>query len=164
VTGRHLGGGGHVDTQPGLRLHRAVCSKKVSKKEDCRAASWTVYPAGRYPHRRFHLDVVAQAVATAAYGQDADERPLTWDFVGRRYACTGRTVSRWTSWIAGLTDVEALARTCIRLDPEGLPAAARPQTGDLRARAGHALAAWRAESTQGQRFGAVWSRTAVGTA
>ena len=60
--------------------------------------------------------------------------------IGRRYACSGRSVSRWTHWIAGLTDVEALARECIRVDPDGMPAAARPDAIDGRARAGWVLA------------------------
>jgi hypothetical protein len=117
-------------------LQRATCSKR----ENCRAPSWTVYPPGRYPHRRFHLDVVAQAVALAAHGRDAEDRRLSRDTIGRRYACSGRTVSRWTLWVAEITDIEALARTCIRLDPDGMPAAPRPDAGGVRARAGQALA------------------------
>jgi hypothetical protein len=99
-----------------------------------------VYPPGRYPDRRFDLDVVANAVAAAVFGRNDEDRPMTWAAIGQLYACSGRCVSRWTHWIAGLTDVEALARTCARIDPEGMPAAVRPEANDSRARAGQALA------------------------
>lgn len=135
VTRRRLGSCGRVEIQPGLRLHRATCSNP-----DCSAPSWTVYPLGRYPDRRFDLDVVAKAVATGAYGRDDEDRPMTWAAIAKRYACSGRSVSRWTVWVAGLTDVEALARTCTRIDPDGMPAALRPEAKDRRARAGQALA------------------------
>jgi hypothetical protein len=99
-----------------------------------------VYPLGRYPDRRFDLDVVASAVATGVYGRDDEDRPMTWAAIAKGYACSGRSVSRWTVWVAGLTDVEALARICTRIDPEGMPAAVRPEAKDSRARAGQALA------------------------
>lgn len=135
VTGRFLGTSGHVETRPGQRLHRATCSRR-----DCSAPSWTIYPRGRYPDRQFNLDVVANAVASGVFARDEENRPMTWAAVGQRYACSGRSVSRWTLWIAGLTDIEALARTCIQIDPEGMPAAVRPEGTGSRARAGQALA------------------------
>lgn len=135
VTGRHLGPSGRVLTQPGQRLHRARCSK-----QDCSAPSWTVYPPDRYPYRRFGLGVVVSAVATSAFGRDGEGRSVTWTAIGRGHSCSGRSVSRWAHWIGGLTDIDALARQCIRIDPEGMPAAARPDAIDSRARAGWALA------------------------
>lgn len=132
---RHLGRSRRVEIQPAQRLHRAKCSKR-----DCSAPSWTVYPAGRYPDRRFELDVVAHAVAESAFERDAEGRAKAFASIARRYACSGRSVSRWTGWIAGLTDIEALARECIRIDPDGMPAAVRPDSVDKRARAGWALA------------------------
>lgn len=135
VTGRHLGSSGYVEIRPGQRLHRATCSSR-----GCSAPSWTLYPTGRYPSRRFDLGVVVTAVANGVYGRDAEDRPVTRAVTGRQYACSGRSVSRWTRWIAELTDVEALARTCTRIDPDGMPAAVRPETSDSRARAGRALA------------------------
>jgi hypothetical protein len=86
------------------------------------------------------LDVVVKAVTTGVYGRDTEDRPMTWAAIAKRYACSGRSVSRWTQWVAGLTDVEALARTCSRVDPEGMPAAVRAEANDSRARAGRALA------------------------
>jgi hypothetical protein len=62
--------------------------------------------------------------------------------IGRRYSCSGRSVSRWTSWVVEITDIEALARECARLDPDGMPVAVRPHSSDSRARAGWALAAF----------------------
>lgn len=135
VTCRCLGSSGHVETQPGQRLHRATCSSR-----DCPAPSWTIYPPGRYPYRRFGLDVVVSAVATSAFELDGDGRPVALEATGRRYTCSGRSVSRWTGWIAGLTDIEALARECSRIDPDGMPVATRLDAGHSRARAGRALA------------------------
>jgi len=135
VTFRHLGVSGHVETQPGRRLHRAECSKR-----DCFAPSWTVYPPGRYPCRHFGLDVVAKAVATSAFELDDETRPIALAETGRRYACSGRSVARWTRWIVGLTDIEALARECARIAPDGMPVAVRPNTSHSRAQAGRALA------------------------
>jgi hypothetical protein len=134
VTRRHLGTSGRVEIQPEQRLHRVKCSKR-----DCSAPSWTVYPAGRHPSRRFDLDVVAHAVAQSAFDRDDEERASAFASIGRRYSCSGRSVSRWTGWVAGLTDVEALARDCVRIDPDGMPASARPDATHSRARAGWAL-------------------------
>lgn len=135
VTGRHLGASGRVEIQPALQLHRAKCSK-----QDCSAPGWTVYPAGRYPDRRFDLDVVAHAVGESAFDRDAEGRATAFASIARRYSCSGRSVSRWTDWVAGLTDIEALARECVRIDPDGMPAAGRPDSVAKRARAGWALA------------------------
>lgn len=136
ITSRHLQASGRVEIEPGRRLHRAKCSK-----HDCSVPSWTVYPAGRYPDRRFDLDVVAQAVADSAFGQDAEGLATAFAAIGQRYSCSGRSVSRWTRWVAGLSDIEALARECVRIDPDGMPAAAlRPNSIASRARAGWALA------------------------
>lgn len=135
MTRKHLGASGRVESEPGQRLHRAKCSKR-----DCSAPSWTVYPPGCYPDRRFDLDVVAHAVAQSAFGRDAEGRPTAFAAIARRYSCSDRSVSRWTDWVAGLTDLEALARACVRIDPDGMPAAVRPDCVDKRARAGWALA------------------------
>jgi len=149
VTRRHLEASGRVEIRPGQRLHRARCSKR-----DCSAPSWTVYPPGRYPDRRFDLDVVTSAVATGVYGRDAEGRPLTRNATSRRFACSGRSVSRWTHWVVGLTDIEELARTCTRIDPDGMPAALRPEASDNRARAGWALAVF-------DRFAALLEKRSV---
>ena len=80
------------------------------------------------------------AVATSAFGRDGEGRSVTWAAIGRGHSCSGRSVSRWAHWIGGLTDIDALARQCIRIDPEGMPAAPRPDALDSRARGGWALA------------------------
>lgn len=132
---RHLGRSRRVEIQPAQRLHRAKCSKR-----DCSAPSWTVYPEGRFPDRRFELDVVAHAVAESAFERDAEGRVKAFASIARRYRCSGRSVSRWTDWVTGLTDIEVLARECVRIDPHGMPAAVRPDSVNKRARAGWALA------------------------
>lgn len=108
--------------------------------QGCSAAGWTVYPAGRYPNRRFDLDVVANAVASNAFARDAEDRPQPLVSIGGHYACSGRTVARWTHWVLELTDIESLARDCIRIDPEGMPATVRGDAIGIRGRAGQALA------------------------
>jgi hypothetical protein len=135
VTCRHLEPAGRVQIEPEQWLHRATCSKP-----DCSAPSWTVYPAGRYPDRRFDLDVVVGAVTASVFERDDSGRATAFASIGRRYVCSGRSVSRWTGWIAGLTDIDALAAQCIRVDAAGMPAAVRPEGTDSRARAGWALA------------------------
>lgn len=135
VTRRRLGVSGRVETQPAQRLHRAKCSSR-----NCSAPAWTVYPAGRYPHRRFELDVVVDAVCESAFDRNDEDRATAFAVIARRHMCSSRSVSRWTDWIAGLTDIEALARKCTRIDPEGMPAAVRTDSIDTRARAGWALA------------------------
>jgi len=107
--------------------------------QGCSVAGWTVYPPGRYPCRRFDLDVVANAVASNAFARDVEGRPQSLVSIGGHYACSGRTVSRWTRWVVELTDVESLARDCIRIDPEGMPAAVGHALG-IRGGAGQALA------------------------
>jgi hypothetical protein len=56
-------------------------------------------------------------VGASAFGRNVEDRPLSFESIGRAYGCSGRSVSRWTRWISGLTDVEALARECMRVDP-----------------------------------------------
>lgn len=68
--------------------------------------------------------------------------------------CSGQSVSRWTDWIAGLTDIEALARECTRIDPDGMPAAVRTDSIDSRAQAGWALAVF-------DRFAALLDKQSV---
>lgn len=133
VTFRQLDTSGRVDVRPGQRLHRATCST-------CDAPSWTVYPPGRYPGRHFNLDVVTSAVATAACARDSDNRPTPFTTVARRYACSGQSVSRWTHWLVNLTDLNALARECARLDPDAMPVAPPQATDDVRGQAARALA------------------------
>lgn len=137
VTRRSLGASGRVEIEPGQRLHRARCSQR-----DCSAPDWTIYPAARYPDRRFDLEVVAHAVAESAFERDDAGRATAFAGIGRRYSCSGRSVSRWTSWVAELTDIEVLVRECVRIDPDGMPVAVRQNSIDSRARAGWALAAF----------------------
>ena len=132
---KHLGSSGHVESVPSERRHRARCSSR-----DCPAPGWTVYPPGCRPHRHFGLDVMASAVATSAFDLDDVGRRVTLAVTARRYRCSGGSVARWTRWIVGLTDIEALARECIRIDPDGMPMAAGSATGDIRSQAGWTLA------------------------
>jgi hypothetical protein len=89
---------------------RARCSDR-----GCAAGSWTIYPAGAYPHRSYQLCVVAAAVAEVCVAGRSRR------VVAERHGCSRRSVSRWVCWTAGLAQPEDLARLCARLDPEGLP-------------------------------------------
>ena len=81
----------------------------------CAAGSWTVYPAGAYPHRSYQLCVVAAAVAEVCVAGRSRRA------VAVRHDCSRRSVSRWVRWTAQLASPADLARLCARLDPEGLP-------------------------------------------
>ena len=106
---------------------RARCSDRR-----CAAGSWTIYPAGAYPHRSYQLCVVAAAVAETCAG---DSRRA----VAEHHDCSRRSVSRWIRWTAGLASPEDLARLCARLDPEGLPPPRPATAGGEVSRAGSVL-------------------------
>ncbi len=106
---------------------RARCSDRR-----CAAGSWTIYPAGAYPHRSYQLCVVAAAVAEICAG---DSRRA----VAAHHDCSRRSVSRWIRWTAGLASPEDLARLCARLDPEGLPPPMPATSGGEVSRAGSVL-------------------------
>jgi hypothetical protein len=119
-----------VEYASGQVRRRACCSER-----GCSAASWTVYPAGSYPHRTFQLDVVSSAVAQVAAGQSVRR-------AAERHQCSRRSVSRWRSWCsAGLVAAEGLASAAARLDPDGLPPPARAGR-DAQGQAGWALRLW----------------------
>jgi len=105
---------------------RARCSDR-----SCSAGSWTVYEPGGYPHRTLLLSVVASAVAAMAIGEVA-----TATAVARAHDCDRRSVGRWVWWVAALAVPAGLARTCARLDPDGLPPPPTPRTAGVVARAG----------------------------
>jgi transposase-like protein len=89
---------------------RARCSDRR-----CAAGSWTLYPAGAYPHRSYQLDVVASAVAAVCVG-GASRRAAA-----EHHACSRRSVARWVRWTAQLARPADLTQVCARLDPDGLP-------------------------------------------
>jgi hypothetical protein len=97
---------------------RVRCSDRA-----CPAGSWTLYPTGSYPHRSFQLCAVASTVAEVCFSG------ATRVSVAARHLCSRRSVSRWVGWMADLADPQHLARTCTRLDPDGLPPP-RPATGE----------------------------------
>jgi len=89
---------------------RARCSDRR-----CAVGSWTIYPAGAYPHRSYQLCVVAAAVADVCFGGDSRQTVAT------RHDCSRRSVARWVRWTARLASPADLAQLCARLDPEGFP-------------------------------------------
>jgi hypothetical protein len=107
---------------------RARCSDR-----QCAAGSWTIYPAGVYPHRSYQLDVVAAAVAEVCFAGRSRRA------VAEHHACSPRSVSRWVRWTAGLARPADLARLCARLDPEGLPPPTPAPAGGEVSRAGAVL-------------------------
>ncbi len=98
-----------VEYASGQVRRRACCSDR-----NCPAPSWTVYPAGMYPHRVFQLDVVSSALAQVAAGESAGQ-------AAERHLCSRRSVGRWRRWCAQLLVPEELAAAVVRLDPDGLP-------------------------------------------
>mgnify|MGYP001616700288 CR=1 FL=1 len=49
-----------------------------------------------------------------------------------QHLCSRDSVRRWKNWVEALASPQELERLCLRLDPDGLPAAAR--TGSVAAR------------------------------
>ncbi len=107
---------------------RARCSDRR-----CAAGSWTIYPAGVYPHRSYQLCVVAAAVAEVCFAGGRRRAVAT------RHNCSRRSVSRWVGWTARLANPEDLAWLCARLDPEGLPPPPPAPAGGEVSRAGSVL-------------------------
>lgn len=107
---------------------RARCSDRR-----CAGGSWTMYPAGVYPHRSYQLCVVASAVAEVCFAGGSRRA------VAGRHDCSRRSVSRWVRWTAQLASPEDLARLCARLDPEGLPPPTPVTAGGEVSRAGSVL-------------------------
>ncbi len=132
--------GGHVvaevlhDLAQGTRRvidvlrRRARCSDRR-----CAAGSWTLYPAGAYPHRSYQLCVVAAAVAEVCVA-GASRRA-----VAVRHDCSRRSVARWVRWTATLASPADLTRLCARLDPDGLPPPTPAAVGGEVSRAGSVL-------------------------
>ena len=89
---------------------RARCSDRR-----CAAGSWTIYPAGAYPHRSYQLCVVAAAVAEVCFAGSSRQG------VAARHDCSRRSVARWVRWTAQLASPADLARLCARLDSRGIP-------------------------------------------
>jgi len=101
-----------VEHRSDIKRRRAKCSSR-----DCSAPSWTVYDDGAYPHRTVQLDVVASAVAAVELGG----KTLTQS--APEHGCSRDSLRRYVDWIARLGDPKDLARTCARLDPDGIVAA-----------------------------------------
>jgi hypothetical protein len=113
-----LGAVAHVDA---VVRRLARCSLR-----SCRA-SWTIYEPGGYPHRSFHLPVVASAVnAVTNVGKSVAT-------VAQEHQCSGRAVRRWVEWVAHLFEPAQITRACAQLDPAGMAGCAASATGGGRA-------------------------------
>jgi transposase-like protein len=85
--------------------------------------SWTVYEQDSYPHRSFGLEVVVQVVLAVVL------TGATLDSVAAKHMCSRDSVRRWVQWVEGLADPASVQRLCLRIDPDGLPAAAPKASG-----------------------------------
>ena len=88
---------------------------RCSLWKSCRRRSWTVYEEDSYPHRVFGLTVVVSAVSAVVFGT------ATLTAAGEAHQCSRRSVRRWQQWISELADPQEFARTCTRLQADGLP-------------------------------------------
>ena len=100
---------------------RARCPSK-----ECPVGSWTVYEDDAYPHRTFRLEVVVSAVVQVVVVG------VTLTASAAQHLCSRDSVRSWMSWVEALANPQELERLCLRIDPDGLPAAAR--TGSVAAR------------------------------
>lgn len=121
VSSVRKGAGGSVGHGSGEVRGRARCPSK-----ECSTGSWTVYEDDAYPHRTFRLEVVVSAVVQVVVVG------ATLTASAARHLCSRDSVRRWMMWIEGLCNPQELERLCMRIDPDGLPAAAR--TGSVAAR------------------------------
>lgn len=88
--------------------------------------SWTVYEDDAYPHRTFRLEVAVSAVVQVVLVG------VTLTAAAAQHLCSRDSVRRWLRWIEALADPQEIERLCLRIDPDGLPAATR--TGSVAAR------------------------------
>jgi len=96
--------------------------------------SFTCYPPGIYPRRRYQLDVVADVAGAMVLGGASATRAAA------EVHATSSSARRWVLWVAALAEPRDLLATAARLDPD---AAAGAGLGVLPARApaAHVLAA-----------------------
>ena len=81
------------------------------KCSSCRHGS-TLYAQGMYPRRQYQLDVVAEVVATMAFGDRGATR------AAREVAGSPTSARRWAGWVAELCDPATLIRTSAWVDPD----------------------------------------------
>jgi len=77
----------------------------------CRHAS-TLYPPGLYPRRQYQLDVVADVVATMAFGERGPTQ------AAREVAGSPTSAQRWAQWVTELCDAATLLTVTARIDPD----------------------------------------------
>jgi len=111
-------------------LARAKCSR-------CKHG-FTCYPPGIYPRRQYQLDVVAEASAQVALGEQSVAHAAS------AAGSSATSVRRWIGWLSTLARPADLVAVAARLDPDapagaGLPAKAN--VSPTRARAAQGLAA-----------------------
>lgn len=105
------------------------------KCSSCRHGS-TLYPPGLYPRRQYQLDVVADVVATMAFG---DSGPTQ---AAREVAGSPTSARRWSGWVAELCDAATLITATARIDPDasaGAGIAARTWQSPARAQLARVL-------------------------
>lgn len=78
-----------------------------------------MYEQDSYPHRTFGLEVLVSAVAQVVVVG------ATLTAAATRHLCSRDSVRRWMQWVAGLADPRDLEGLCMRIDPDGMPVAAR---------------------------------------
>ena len=97
-------------------LPRAKCSS-------C-GLGFTCYPPGAYPRRQYQLDVVADAVAAVARGDESVTLAVAAS------SASPTSARRWSGWIAVLAEVAVLHAVAAQVDPSGATVAtATPRSG-----------------------------------
>jgi hypothetical protein len=131
-----------------LPLARAKCSA-------CRR-SFTCYPPGIYPRRRYQLDVVADVAADVALGGASARRAAAAVQAGASSA------RRWVAWVAALARPHDLLAVATQLDPDA-PAGAGISALPARSPAAQVLSALEQLGAALVRAGiAVAERTGLG--
>ncbi len=106
-----------------VQLDEEVRWRARCPEPKCPVGSWTVYEQDSYPHRSHGLEVVVQVVLAVV------RTNATLDSVAAKHMCSRDSVRRWVLWVEGLADPGSVQKLCLRIDPDGLPAAAPKASG-----------------------------------
>lgn len=94
----------------GVYLSEVVCPRVKCGTRGCRK-SWTLRPEGLFPQRHYQLCLVAQGMADYLFGASS-----SLGKVAEACTCSVRTVRRWVSWTASITEPQTLDRRILKAE------------------------------------------------
>ncbi len=88
----------------GIYINEVLCPRVKCAAADCHK-SWTLRPRGLFPQRHYQLCLVGQGLSDYLF-----DPASSLEKVAEACTCSERTVRRWVSWAASVTDPQALER------------------------------------------------------